>query len=835
MPTRQNHRRSRGQIILLALGLGGLVWLSGPRPGACGVGFGDDCGVTVEAAALEGSVAATDPASDLPVAAAKIASAPPPYEPPAVAFGQNQLWAMTGPPPDAPTWEERVPAAAREVHYVEVNRALLQGKSATVWRAGERLRLPLPSGDTAEVEITRTTARGPDRFIVQGVLPGVSESRFLMAVNRRQVAVSVDGLAAGELKLRSIGAADAPIVQLYTVDPLLEGTCGAEFPTAHLQQAAAQAPSPASPGGALPSTAAAEPLESGQAVVDVLVAYTSAARAATGSTDGMINQIDLAFAKVQSDYADSGVTARINLVDTMEVELPGDEITTSLTGWQSDALEQLAATQDGVMDEVHARRDAVGADLVSLVVRRGDPGTSGIAFLMQGLDSFISPFFGVSVVGFSRLSDASVLSHELGHNFGCAHDRENTTSGGVFDYSYGFRGSAPLASGGSGQVRTIMAYSPGTRVRRFSSPENSVESYTSAGRTFFLAEPMIVGAAAGEPNEADNVRTIEQTAFKVANYRLSPDRGAAGRLVNVSTRAWVGSGDRTLIGGFVLNGAGTQRVLVRAAGPAIGADPFNVPDTLVDPELRIDHIGVGVVGENDDWGQPATNGIAVAVAAATAGAFAFPDGSLDAGLVLDLPSPGNFTASVIGEGGTEGYGIVEVYDVGDPSVAPQLLNLSTRGYADADRPMVAGFVVTPDPGAEHERKTMFIRVRGPSLANYGLPEASLMSDPTIEIYDAEAQLVFVNDDWDPPSSDVDGTSRNGIPNLRRGTVDQLSEQAVFEAAQAVGATDMEPTEPGVVIELPPGIYTVFVRPFEFLPSQPADPGVAIVEVFELNP
>ena len=65
-------------------------------------------------------------------------------------------------------------------------------------------------------------------------------------------------------------------------------------------------------------------------------------------------------------------------------------------------------------------------------------------------------------------------------------------------------------------------------------------------------------------------------------------------------------------------------------------------------------------------------------------------------------------------------------------------------------------------------------------------------------------------------------------------VDQLSEQVVFNAATAVGATDMEPTEPGVVLELPAGIYTVFVRPFEQLPNQPAEPGIAIVEVFEVD-
>lgn len=824
MSDRSHSPRRLFRLCLLAVGLGVMVWQTGPKRSFCLIDpTGPFCRTNQSAAQpIEGA------------AAEVIAGVPPETIPALVAEPAlprlATLWSFTAAPVNATELEQRAPARSSEIHYVEVDRSLLTGKTAVVWQQGETLTLPLPDGRHVDVTIDSTESRGPDRFVVSGKIAGVTGSRFLLSVSDQHVAASIEGLAPAEFQLRSIGSADEPIVQLFALDVPGDQACTTVMPDLGLEGQALTAL--AKTNGGIPPTVNAEALASGDAVVDLLVAYTGAVRTSFGSTNSVMTQIDLSVAKVQSDFANSGVTARIRLAGTMEVDLPGDGATTGQSGWQNTALEQITGTQDGVMDAVHAQRDALGADLVTLVVRRTDPSSTGIAYLMQGLESATAPFFGFSVINAADFSVGVVMSHELGHSFGCAHDRQNAGNSGLFDYSHGYRVTAATAGGGTRQVRTIMAYAPGTRVRYFSTPDKSITSSTSNSGTLTFAAPLVLGIAEGQSGEANNVSTIEQTAFQIANYRLSADRSDAGRLVNVSTRAWVGTGDRALIGGFVLGGEGLKQVLVRAPGPAIGATPFNVPDVLANPRVRIDRIGEGLVASNDNWGSPATNGIAVATAATAAGAFAFPTGSLDAGTVVEL-APGSYTASVEGADGTEGNGLIEVYEVGAVG-APRLLNLSTRGFADVERPMIAGFVVNADPGASDQRKSMFIRVRGPSLANYGLAEASVMSDPTIEIYDANAELVFYNDDWDPPSTDVDGTNRDGIPLLRRGMVDQLSEQAVFDAAAAVGATDMEPTEPGVVIELPAGIYTVFVRPFEQLPNQPAEPGIAIVEVFEVG-
>lgn len=750
--------------------------------------------------------------------------------------GARVLWQVVDRPGDADEIEARVAAPAHAFYYVAANQDLLEGKGSLFAKAVPGpMVLPLPDGRRLAVEMKRVRTAGPGRYASTGVVAGVPGSRVTVVYVRGQLSASVEGIAPGEIKVRTIATAGGRVMQLYAVDTSLVADCtaGAVLPALEHQ---------AVPGGSgLRMPEADEVLGSGDAQVDLLMVYTSAVRMVLGGTDNVLAEIDLAMSKMNSDFANSGVAARIRLVDTMEVEYAGDENVNASSGWQSTMLQRISGTTDGFMDEVHKRRDEVGADLVTLVQRRGDSSSSGIAYVLNNMGDYVEPYYSFAVVNYASFSDSLLLSHELGHNFGCAHGRAEAFKAspspsagfhGAFEHSYGYRVSALDTQGVNLQIRTIMAYSPGTRVPYFSDPTNEITAFNLGGVIRTFAAPVKLGVAEEEGVEsADNVRTIARTAFQVSAYRLSANPSVAGKLTNVSTRALVGSGYQTLTGGFVVAGPGSKRVLIRAPGPSIGVAPFNVPGALVDSILRVNEIGVGLAGENDNWGSPASNGVLVASAGQQVGAFAFGTGSLDAGLVLDL-EPGSYTAEVTGAKGAEGVALIEAYEVSGASEA-RVINLSTRAFASADTPIIAGFVVQAAEGKPGVPKKMFIRVRGPSLANYGLPEDAVMPDPTIEIYDANAQLVFYNDDWDSPSADLDGSNRDALPILRRGEVDQLSEELVFAAAQAVGVADMMPTEPGVVIELPPGLYTVFVRPFEALPAQPAEAGVAIVEVYEM--
>lgn len=135
------------------------------------------------------------------------------------------------------------------------------------------------------------------------------------------------------------------------------------------------------------------------------------------------------------------------------------------------------------------------------------------------------------------------------------------------------------------------------------------------------------------------------------------DTGAptTARLVNVSARNRVGTGDDILIAGFAISGSGTKALLIRAVGPGLAA--FGVPGTLVDPKLEIfNNIGVKVA-ENDNWSAD------LAATFASVGAFSLPTGSKDAALVTSLDAGKSYTVQVQGVAGGTGEALIEIYEL----------------------------------------------------------------------------------------------------------------------------------------------------------------------------
>jgi YVTN family beta-propeller protein len=131
------------------------------------------------------------------------------------------------------------------------------------------------------------------------------------------------------------------------------------------------------------------------------------------------------------------------------------------------------------------------------------------------------------------------------------------------------------------------------------------------------------------------------------------------RLVNLSTRAQVGTGADIVIPGFVIAGAGSEQLLARADGPALTA--FGISGALAQPTFSVFDDAGNVIASNTGWGT-GSNPTEIAKAGASVGAFALVAGSADSAQIVSLPA-GAYTMKVSGVGNSTGIGLAEVYEV----------------------------------------------------------------------------------------------------------------------------------------------------------------------------
>ena len=145
----------------------------------------------------------------------------------------------------------------------------------------------------------------------------------------------------------------------------------------------------------------------------------------------------------------------------------------------------------------------------------------------------------------------------------------------------------------------------------------------------------------------------------VALVELYDTGSTAGtRLMNVSARMNVTTGNGTLIAGVVISGNAPKTVLIRGVGPALAA--FGVSTVLADPMITVFSAGA-VVASNAGWGTGASTPAQISNVAAQVGAFPLPAGSRDSALLLTL-QPGVYSVQVTSVSNATGVALIEIYD-----------------------------------------------------------------------------------------------------------------------------------------------------------------------------
>ncbi|NLH17252.1 MAG: hypothetical protein GX455_11790, partial [Phycisphaerae bacterium] len=263
------------------------------------------------------------------------------------------------------------------------------------------------------------------------------------------------------------------------------------------------------------------------ATIDILVVYTPAARTwADNSGGGIANVISQAMEKGQLALDNSNTNLTIRLVHSAEINY-------TESGDSGTDLDRLTNSGDEYMDTVGTLRTQYKADLVCLFASVSD--TGGIAWLLgrSGGD----PSTGFSLVRVQQAASGYTQIHEMGHNMGCGHHKQQTTQPGpgLFDYSAGWRWTGT----DSGRYCSVMTYSSGSY---FADGLN----HTTVG---YFSNPAISykGLPTGHRDDGDNARTIREVKHAVAAYRsnkvpltpslINPANGASGMTQNPTLKA----------------------------------------------------------------------------------------------------------------------------------------------------------------------------------------------------------------------------------------------------------------------------------------------------------
>lgn len=281
------------------------------------------------------------------------------------------------------------------------------------------------------------------------------------------------------------------------------------------------------------------------------------------------------------------------------------------------------------------------------------------------------------------------------------------------------------------------------------------------------------------PTTAGHYQTAS-AAFDLLNGTAQPPAQA----LNLSSRLNVGTGDNVLIGGLIVTGGESKKVIVRGLGPSLTVNGQPIDNALADPRLELYHDDI-LIASNDNWKDSQQSEIELTGIA--------PTKDLESAIVATL-APGSYSVILQGQTSGTGIGLVEAYDL-DTVAQSSLANTSTRGVVQAgDDALIAGFIVG-NGGSE----TVVVRAIGPSLAADGITNP--LADPTLDLYDADGVVIRSDDNW-------------------RDVQESL--------IQSTGLAPPNDAESAIIRSLTAGSYTAVVR------GKDGGTGLALVEVYNLR-
>jgi hypothetical protein len=256
--------------------------------------------------------------------------------------------------------------------------------------------------------------------------------------------------------------------------------------------------------------------------------------------------------------------------------------------------------------------------------------------------------------------------------------------------------------------------------------------------------------------------------------------------MNISGRLLAQVDDKVGIGGFIVQGSGLKRVIVRGIGPSLNESGSAVARSLQDPVIELRDSQGGTV-TNDNWRTSQQAEIEQTGLA--------PSNDLESAIVASLPT-GEYTAILRGVNNGSGVGLIEIYDLDGNQRPNQLGNLAVRANVlTGDDVLIDGLIIR---GGSPSR--VLLRALGPELTQQGVTGA--LEDPTLELHDANGTLLMANDNW--------------------------REAANASDIEATGLAPHDDRESAILMTLPDGSYTGIVQ------GAKGTTGIGLAEAYKLD-
>jgi hypothetical protein len=260
------------------------------------------------------------------------------------------------------------------------------------------------------------------------------------------------------------------------------------------------------------------------------------------------------------------------------------------------------------------------------------------------------------------------------------------------------------------------------------------------------------------------------------------------QLLNISGRLVTQAEPKVGIGGFIVQGSATKRVIIRALGPSLEAGGDPVPGALQDPILEVHGPDGDLRVSNDNWRSSQESEIQNTGLA--------PSDDREAAVATRLEA-GNYTAVLKGADSSTGIGLIEIYDL-EAANQMELGNLSVRADVQTgDNVLIDGLILRGG-----NAKRVLFRAIGPSLNVNGDPVPGRLQDTTLELHDENGALLVGNDNW--------------------------KDAANAQEIQDTGLAPTDDKESAILMTLQPGLYTSIVR------GANQTTGIGLAEAYKLD-